>query len=228
MVDFVPRDLVKTVARCLEDSVVVIADVGLEKASSGALDGIPVIGMISTIWKGGKELRHELYLRQIGRFCEGLRTGSATKEECTKFTEQLERDGKREKFGEAILLLLERMDDIDKPIIVGRIWNACIGGHIEYDKAMRLSFIVNRCYTHDLEYIRSFREGTQGPMTAVAEALFSAGLLLNAGFDYGEIGGDPGGTAYVLNEWGEMLRKFGWPDLDVRPSGPDPGAVAHD
>ena len=189
----------------------IIGDTGLNAAvSSGILNDVPVIGMLVSCWKAGNEIKHELYVRKIARFLGGL--ASTTSEEHTKFTEKLERDGTTEKFGETILLLLEKIDDIDKPGIIGRIMAAHIKGHIDdYNEAMRLAYIINRCYAQDLEYIKSFRNGTQGKMTAVADALFSAGLLSNVGIDGGHMS-DPnsGGTIYELNEYGEMLVKFGW------------------
>ncbi|MBF0591676.1 MAG: hypothetical protein HQL02_06265 [Nitrospirae bacterium] len=194
----------------LTEFLVINGDAGLNTfLESGGLDGIPVVGTLNGIWKAGEEITHELFVCKILRFLEAL--DITTPEERSRFTECLESKEKTERFGETILLLIDKIDDTVKAKIIGRIMAALIKGHIDYDKAMRLAYIINRCYAKDLEYLQSFHEGTQGGMSDVADALFSAGLLVNRGID-GGVGDDPesGGTIYALNEYGKMLVEFGW------------------
>ncbi|MBF0537540.1 MAG: hypothetical protein HQL03_04705 [Nitrospirae bacterium] len=187
----------------LTEFLVIDGDAGLNTfMESGGLDGIPVVGTLNGIWKAGEEITHELFVRKILRFLEAL--DITTPEERSRFTEWLESKEKTERFGETILLLIDKIDDTVKAKIIGRIMAALIKGHIDYDKAMRLAYIINRCYAKDLEYLRSFHEGTQGGMSDVADALFSAGLLLNRGNTHA------GETIYALNEYGKMLVEFGW------------------
>lgn len=61
-------------------------------------------------------------------------------------------------------------------------------------------------------YLRSFVNGTQGDMKPIAESLFSAGLLSNGGFDGGSAVGNDGGTVFYINEYGELLVKYGLDD----------------
>lgn len=174
-----------------------------------SLSSIPVLGILAGMWKANSSIQNELYFRKVVRFLRGLNSTSA--EDRAKFITKLGCENKIEKFGETILLLLERVDDINKPSIIGRIMAAHINGHLDYEKAMRLAAIVNRCYAQDLEYLRKFREGTQGNNYNIADALFSVGLLANKGIDGGTIRNPfSGGTIYSLNEYGEALQKYGW------------------
>ncbi|ODU35095.1 hypothetical protein [Sphingopyxis sp. SCN 67-31] len=87
---------------------------------------------------------------------------------------------------------------------------AHIRGDLDYDKMMRLTSIVSRCYAGDLELLRNFSNGVQREKTPIAESLLAAGLLSNGGTDGGDFS-DPlaGGIIFNLNEYGDLLKRFG-------------------
>jgi hypothetical protein len=190
--------------------IVSSADTVIDKLfSSGALDGVPILGLLSSGLKAVKEVRDQLYLKNVFRFLQELQI--TTEAMRGDFVRQLEKDGQLERFGEAILLILDHSDDALKPMIVGRILAAHIAGDIAlYGKAMRLVAIVNRVYAADIVYLKSFRPGVQHDVD-VAEALFAAGLLRNTGFDGGGVNQElePGGYTYELNEYGQLLVTHG-------------------
>ena len=89
---------------------------------------------------------------------------------------------------------------------------AAIRNQIDLTKAMRLAAIVDRCYLEDLDHLPRFENGPQlAESKIVVEALQSAGLLSTEGFDGGNLGENPirSGTIYVLNEYGELLIRYG-------------------
>ena len=190
--------------------IVTSADIMVDTViSSGTLDGIPVVGLLTKGLKSAKEIRDELYLRKIVKFLQEL--NAVTKAERDTFVRDLEKDGKTERFGETMLLILDRMGDSSKPAIAGRILAAHISGKISsYTQAMRLVAIVNRVYAEDIAYLSSFRSGLQSDED-IAASLFASGLLANTGFDGG--GADqninPGGYTYDLNEYGRLLIAHG-------------------
>jgi hypothetical protein len=112
-------------------------------------------------------------------------------------------------FGETLLLLIDRADSLEKPSILGRLLKHHILGNISYEDAMRLSFIVDRVYMSDLNYLTSFTSGIQSNPD-IAASLQSAGLLNWAGMDGGNLG-EPssGGVIYELNDYGKMLLQYG-------------------
>jgi hypothetical protein len=191
----------------LTNSLSTIADAGLD-ATITALHGVPVLGAIVSLARAGFDIKNELEFRKVVRFLQAISETSA--EERAAFTAKLQEEGKSEEFGQNILLLLSRLDDMAKPGIVGRILAAHIKGDINYDKAMRLVAIVDRCYLSDLEYLKTFKDGTQGEGSDIAAMLFSARLLANNGIDGGTLG-DPetGGIIYGLNSYAELLLKYG-------------------
>lgn len=191
----------------LTDSLTTVADVGLD-AAVASLHGVPILGVLVGLYRGGRDVKKELELRQIVRFLTEIDQVPAKMR--AAFTAKLQAEDKLSEFGENILLLLSRLDSTTKPTIIGKLIAAHIEGHIDYAKSMRLAAIVDRCYASDLEYLKSFKPGVQGSGTAIATMLFSAGLLADNGIDGGNFSEpDSGGTIFGLNEYGDLLLKFG-------------------
>lgn len=174
---------------------------------SGLLRDIPVIGIISGMFKAGRDIRNSLYLRKIILFLKEL--SSLTQKQRAAFVEGFQAEDDLHRFGVTILLLLDRAEDMEKPKIVGRLMAASIQGKIELAKALRLCSILDRCYVRDLELLRMFQNGVQGDLTPIAESLHAAGLISNAGIDGGDAWGNNSGVIYCINEYGELLTKYG-------------------
>lgn len=194
------------------DLLATVADTTIDAAiSSGALDGVPIVGLISGGFKAQKEIRELLYLKKVIRLLEGV--GSTSRAERAEFVRKLQERNEFERFGETILLILERVDDATKPTIIGRILAAHMKGDIpSYERAMRLVAMIDRAYTVDLNYLRNFVSGVQrGEGQLIAATLAAVGLLSGTGFDGGGFDqeAEPGGTTYAVNDYGTMLVTFG-------------------
>lgn len=184
-----------------------VSETALDSAlEAGVLRDIPIIGTITGMMKAGRDIRDAIYLQKIATFLKEISNTSA--ESRHKFVEQLERDGKQHEFGQAILTLLDRSEDMKKPQLIAKLLSAHIQGHIDYSKAMRLCAIVSRCYTQDLSLLQNFEEGTQGENAPIAESLFSIGLLSHGGIDGGNWAGRDNGVIFVMNEYGRLLSKY--------------------
>lgn len=172
----------------------------------GTLRDIPVIGFITGLMKAGRDIQASLFLRKIAIFLKEMSKASA--EDRANFIAQFDSDEKQHKFGQAILMLLERSDDTVKPQLIAKIITAHIQGHFDITKTMRLCAIVNRCYTQDLALLNNFSDGTQGNNSAIAESLFSIGLLSQGGIDSGSWNDEGGGIIFVMNEYGRLLKDY--------------------
>lgn len=172
----------------------------------GILRDIPVIGVITGMMKVGRDMRDSLFLRKVVIFLKEISKTSA--EDRAKFVAQFDSNEKQHEFGQAILTLLDRSEDMSKPRLIAKIVAAHIQGHIDSAKTMRLCAIVNRCYTQDLRILENFSEGTQGNNSAIAESLLSVGLLSHGGIDGGTWEGRDGGVIFVMNEYGRLLTKY--------------------
>lgn len=213
--DRISTDLVRSLKRGeLSDLGATIGDVALDGIiSSGALDGVPVIGTMVSIARTGSAIRDLVFQQKVLAFLAsfGTEADPTTRQE---FVRKIEEQDNGQRFGETILLLLERMDDLSKPVIVGRLMAAAARGDMLLKEALRLSRIVDRAFIEDLVLLPDLIDNKVQPDEGVADALFSAGLLSNDGSDGGtylsvEEGGEPGGTIYSRNRYARLLVEFG-------------------
>lgn len=186
-----------------------LSDVALSVATdSELLDSVPIVSTLRGLWKAGATVRDAVFVNQVRRFLTEV--SHVNQHDRENFAARLEASGEIDRFGEAILLLIEKADEVDKPTIIGRILAAHMRGYIpEYLVAMRLAWIVNRSHTPDLLTLKSFVPGLQHEK-AVADSLFAVGLLHGAGFDGGDFGvPNSGGTPYEMSEYATLLVKYG-------------------
>ncbi len=123
------------------------AELGLDLVTKdGILKDIPIVGTLVNAAKVVGSVRDRLYLRKLVLFLE--KVGETTQEQREKFIDDNCQDTRA--FEEAILLILEQADRIEKSILIGKIFKACILGKIKYNGALILSTMVNRVCWDDL------------------------------------------------------------------------------
>ena len=184
------------------DAVAAVGDVGFDMLlNDGVLDGVPVAGTLLALFRFGKSVASKIYAKKVLTFLREI--GPMTCAERQLFSERLYASGEAERFAEAVFLCLEKADEMGKPAIHGRIVAKFVQGDLTLVDCHRLCLSVNRAYTADLELLKSYNDGVQDD-TERAEALFSAGLLSNGGFDGGTAGSD-GGIIFILNRYGKLL-----------------------
>lgn len=212
MIESLDTSLVRSIATpSLADLFGDISEMAIDSVmESGALRDIPIIGMVTGVLKAGSDMRTALFLRKISIF---LKTLSKTSDkDRQKFVDEMKEPGQKHKFGEAVLLLLERSENMIKPKLIAKIISACISGKIKEEAAFRICSMIDRCYVHDLEFLKNFKNGTQGENRLIAEALLSAGFLSNGGISGGTFdnggGRDDSGVIYTMNEYGELLVRY--------------------
>ncbi len=194
----------ENLSQIAEDLSEVALDSILEE---GPLREIPIINSINAIWRTGYEIRHQMYIKKIVKFFEGLATTPL--KDRVRFLEIINKNpNKKHEFSETILLLIERADHFEKPLIIGRIMKNHILGKISYEEAIRLAFIVDKVYLTDLSYLIRFQPGVQKEPD-IAASLQSVGLLRFDGLDGGNVSEDSGGVIYGQSKYGQMLIKFG-------------------
>jgi len=189
------------------DLLASIADTTIDAVvESGSLDGVPFFGLLLGGRKAYSAIRESLSLRKIVIFLQQF--SSLSQEVRQSFIEGFSTPEEQHRFGQSVLLLLERAEDMRKPAIIGKLMAAAASGEIGLAMAMRLSKMVDKSYTEDLDYLKSLRPGIQGELTPIADALYSAGFLANCGIDGGDDYGN-GGYIFELNEYGKTLATYG-------------------
>ena len=202
------RGILETTAELTLDNVL----------ESEELKQIPVFGTLVKVVKLGASLRDRLFARKLLAF---LREISFTPEEKRiEFVNKLSSKGSKQRVGEAILLLLERLDDMTKPEIMGKIVCSAILGEIDNDMSLKLCNIVDRAYITDLLSL-PYSEVGRGIDLDVAEALASVGLLSRRMKpDILGLQGQKGANipAYSLNKYGKALVEILEKDRDECPA----------
>jgi hypothetical protein len=122
----------------------------------GVLKDIPVIGSIIGVAKATISIRDKLLVKKILHFLREL--GDTTEEERRKFLQEFEEDAKEQrKIGENLILLLDRLDNLDKSAMVAKLLKAYIKGEIKsYDEFAYYSALVDRSPMFDLSALLSF------------------------------------------------------------------------
>ncbi len=172
---------------------------------SEELKQIPVFGTLVRVVKLGASLRDRLFARKLLVFLREV--ASISDEKRIEFVDKLSSKGNKQWAGEAILLLLERLDDMTKPEIVGKIVCSSILGEIDNEMSLKLSAMVDRAYITDLLSLPDSEVG-RGIDPNVAEALASVGLLgRRMELDVLGLRGRKGANipVYSLNKYGKAL-----------------------
>ena len=189
----------------LRDSGEVVLDNVLNE---GVLHDIPFLNIGVSAYKFKVEMDYRSFIKKVTSFLKEL--PNVSHEERQNYVESIEQNPKEKNIlGEILLLLIDRADSLEKPSILGRLLKHHILENISYDDAIRLSFIVDRVYMSDLNYLTKFKSGIQSNPN-IAASLQSAGLLNLAGMDGGNLD-EPssGGVFYELNDYGKMLLQYG-------------------
>ena len=205
MVDQLPEvSLVNSVAsENLQDALTDVGEKGVGiLLDSDVLRDIPVFGTLTRLYRATREIQHQIYLRKVLRFLHELSSVPSYKRQ--EFIRNLGDEILQQEFGETILLLLERADNMQKPVMIGKIMAACIEGRILYEEALRLCYIVDRSYVQDLNWLRSFKPGLQDQHDPIAQALNATGVLTINGIDGGGATAG-GGVGYELTRYGQLL-----------------------
>jgi hypothetical protein len=147
-------EIVKNAGSNLVDALGDIAEVGLDAltTSADAWESLPGIKIVTGLYKAKTSLRQSLDLRKLQDF---LTSAAKAIESCDQKKEDVMRhfggEKNRQRLGETMILLLERVDDMQKPAIHGRIMGELMTGRLSYRMAMSLSAILDRVVMDDLE-----------------------------------------------------------------------------
>jgi len=160
-------------------------------SDSEILNEIPILSSIYKLGKVVLSIPDIFFLRKFERFMQPFNQ-KTTHDEQLKFAEELKRDPKRlERFYENLLLRVERMDDITKPEILGKIYACHVSRKIREEELQDLCHSLNNSKLIDLiEFSRSFwlksyKFGVPEISRKTSRNLVSSGLVT---FDIHEAG----------------------------------------
>jgi hypothetical protein len=143
--------------------------------NEGALKDIPVISTIRGLWQTGIAVRDYIFLQKLLRFLEEL--GDVSHQERVKMIEQLEQDSSYpQDVGENIILLLDKLDHLEKAKLVGRAFSAYCKGYIDSNTLERLIVSIDRIVLRDISHLKQFCSKPDSTNPAIAQNFVNAGL----------------------------------------------------
>ncbi len=139
----------------------------------GVLKEIPVFGTIYKLSNIALAIKQHFFIKKVYKFLFEIKDVDPIKRK--KFIEDLENTG--EKAGEALLLLIDRIDSIKKPKLIANLFKARVEEKISIEKFLRFSMIIERAFLYDLQKLPSFQVNEMHSEDVVI-SLVSLGLLL--------------------------------------------------
>ena len=176
--------LMSTIAESDLSAVAIeIGEVALDGIlADGFLREVPVVSSLVGLTRAGVQIANYLLIRKILRFLYHLEDIPAEKR--TQFVDQLRRSGTLKQVGEQLLLLLHRLDDMQKPELVGRVFRAYLEGRIDHRTYHRLCIAVDRISLQSVPGLIDFYQsadelahGTFKPDDGTIQDLVICGLV---------------------------------------------------
>lgn len=121
----------------------------------GIVRDIPVLGALAKGANVVLSVRDFLFLRKLSKVL--LRLDSVPLETRNEFTDRLKSDPNfRQRLMDGVILLIERLDDVEKANLFGRIFSAYVSSRIAYEDFRILGHALDRAYLTDLHTLREF------------------------------------------------------------------------
>lgn len=189
------KDLIATVGDTSIDAVV----------SNGALDGIPILGILNGIYKVGKNVQTLRLCKKVAKFLYD--TNSISQSDKERFIKEYTEINK-EKGAELLLNVIDKIDNINKIECLANMMRAKVNGEISIENFVRLCLVIEKLPYVDFCNLEKYKQDYSEVGTD--DILLSAGVIYNSIIDAND------GDKYKLNYIGKLLLRYGMgKDTDV-------------
>ncbi|MCF8034350.1 MAG: hypothetical protein K9K66_10225 [Desulfarculaceae bacterium] len=149
------RSLEKTISSPdMERLLIDYADLGIKSFVDGPAKEIPFAKSFIAITKFGLAFRDEILIRKIIVFLTEL-TGTTAKER-EKFILKMKKDPYEKRVGDTLLILIDRMNHMEKPKLMARAIRLFIKEEIDIETLLRLWNAIDKIDVINIGYLRSF------------------------------------------------------------------------
>lgn len=162
----------------LSEALASFADITTSQSVNSPLAEIPVFGTLLKFCRAGIDVRSYLFTKKVYSFLYELT--EVPQDKRISFAESLENEEILSKVGENVILIIERVDDMDKASVIGRIFAKWIEGKTDQDTFFRLAHVVNRSHLADLKLLAENHRHSilhQWLNPIQLESLYNLGLL---------------------------------------------------
>ena len=134
----------------LRDAAIDIGELEIDAfLDEGVLREIPLLKSILACRKTWASIADQLFLRKVYSFM--VASPKFTKEEIEAFTVDHWRGENAQRLASAVVLLIDRLDDLEKPAMLARVFAALVRKNINYDTFRRLAAGIDNATIQDLQ-----------------------------------------------------------------------------
>ncbi len=175
-----------------------LSEVGLDLfLDEGFIKDLPVVGTIVQLFKTGLDIRDRIFLAKVALFL--FRLKEVPSKDRHSFEQKVINDAKyKKKVGLALVLILERLDDLEKPDMIAKCFSNYISNKITFTQFRRLSSAIDLAFIDDLKELLGL---SVEKSRSVNENLARTGLVKF--HDNGSLGG--GEPFYFLSPLGNLF-----------------------
>lgn len=176
-----------------------VAEVTIDNLlQNGLLRDLPVINILTNFIKTGLHIKDYFFIKKLLKFLDSLST--LTPQQRTEFIDKLDSDPKyTQRVGESIMLLLDRMDDMNKPVLMGKAFKAYALGKINSAELQRINYAIDKILMCDISELEEFSKrelSTDGSNKFDRLDKIISHNFLNAGLAYIHTGFGVAGRIY--------------------------------
>jgi hypothetical protein len=154
-----------------------LIEVGLDSLlQDGILKDIPIIGTIIGVGKSVISIRDKFLTRKVLDFLQGL--NNISDEERRKFLKDIDGDTNyQRRVGENLVMLLDRLDDLNKPAMVVKLFRSYLRDEITYNEFLWFASVIERAFINDLVgLLERMSQASIYGIDLYAERLYHLGL----------------------------------------------------
>lgn len=141
----------------LKDMIIDSAEIALDNfLEEGVLKEIPFFGSFYTGAKVLMGIRENIFAKKVYKFLIEIKDIPQSERE--NFINKLEENNEfRQKVGEKLIVLIEQLDDLEKPTIIGKLFKANIEGNLSYYEFLKLSSVIQKSFLPDIQKLKKQR-----------------------------------------------------------------------
>lgn len=207
MEDNINDSFVATITKSkLPEAIVDIAEVGVDSVlqNVSSLKDVPVLGVITKLFSTTLSIRDYIFMSKICSFLKPIDQINPEDREEMFWKLQLNEEYNG-KVGNKLLLILEKVDDIQKAKLIGVLFKKTLFGEIDYESFLRLAAIIDKIFLSDLKRLPEYESpiGNQ----EISASLYGLGLIIRTGiFDNSE--NEIEQDIYKLSKLGKTLNQL--------------------
>lgn len=169
----------------LENIGVEVADIALDSITEDELIlKIPIVGLIVGLYKTTVSIRDRIFLAKMISFLKQLEGVSSI--EKVKFVQKINTEPKfKKRVGENLLLIIEKLDDIEKADLLAKVFCEYMVGRIDFVKWQRFANIIsNTLLYHILKLPEYYQNNLEDIDSSTLQELYNVGLVSLAFNEY--------------------------------------------